>query len=198
MITKSTISKNVPSSVDCAVNHSVPPVLEKEQIKKLGCATNSSDLQEIVNPALSFLKMSQVLLDTKTDSRSWSHKWKKSVISDTHCLFRLQRLRHRTKGKGSSLSSQETNFWNTPLASDGSLAYFHLHSALKKQYGDIITDGIYRNPELVAWLMGVPAKLKSIILESLETASNTKQDSSSPPSSKQSMIISMTAWKVNS
>ena len=185
MTTELKISKNVPSSADYVVNHSVPPVLEKEEKKKLGCVTNSSDSQETVNPASLFPKMSQVLLNTKTDSRTWSHEWQKSVIGDTHCLFQLRRLRLRTKGKESSPSSQETNFWNTPLASDGSLAYFHLLSALKKQHEDTITDGIYRNPELAAWLMGVPPKLKSIILESLETALNIKQDSSLPPSSKQ-------------
>lgn len=110
MITKSTILKNIPSSADYVVNPSAQPVLEKEEKKKLGCATNFSDLQETVNPASSFLKMSEVLLNMETDSRTWSHEWKKSVIGDTHCLFLLQRSRHRMKGKESSLSSQGTKF----------------------------------------------------------------------------------------
>ena len=121
----------------------------------------------------------------KMGSLTSSHKWKRSVILGSHCVCRLQHLRRRTKGNESSHSLQETVWYRTPLASDGTLGQYQITSALKLLYPDSTIEGAYRNPELAAWLMGVQPELKSIILESVETVSNMKRDRSSQKSSKQ-------------
>ena len=182
--------KNVPSSGDCAASHSHSQETKKEDTKTPGCVTNLSESPESVDPASLWLRMCMALLAIQTGYPTSPSKWNPSVITDTHCVFRLVPSELHTKGKGSSPCTTETAFltwwdrkhWQTPKASDGTFVQSRIEQALELLFQnqninkDSTIDEVRLNPEFVAWLMGVRPELYEIICECSGMESNTKQD----------------------
>ena len=106
------------------------------------------------NNYIAFFNVMQTLLkDIIPDNLDKVHE-QSLVLAGSHAVFNIKRLRKLHKPLG---------WWQTPLASDGDIGNAYVHSYLSKFYPEMNFKHMYRNPELISWLMGIKPDLDNAI-----------------------------------